>query len=105
MKPKPKSKLAPYASHLRVMFSQVGVRAISPAAVSALVTKLRKVVSGVPPLDQIKVQQGAYFDKRTALVCEVAAQMLPSGLVYFTRKSGHASTSVGDWLLDTEEPK
>lgn len=45
------------------------------------------------------ISQG-YADSRTILTAAVPVNALPSALVYFTRQRGHASTSVGSWLMD-----
>lgn len=105
MKPKPKQQVTKPAhpsgpETMRVVFSQPGVR--SSPAVRGMIDDLRQRFS---LRDAEFTRSSGYFDKRVTLTCDVPVYLLPSALVHFTRSNGHASTSVGPWLLDTEEPK
>ena len=84
---------------MRVRFSQPGVRA-SPQ-VKEMVADLRRRFC-ISRDTEIKQGKG-YFDGRVTFTCEAPVQWLPGALVAFTRSKGHASTSLGPWLLDTED--
>jgi len=84
---------------LRVTFSQVGRRAAS----SELCAELERDFPGVSTRGWRESGLG-YFDSRTTLTLDVPTILLPMRLFRLAQKHGHASTSVGPWLLDTHPP-
>lgn len=77
---------------LRIILSQPGVQRTR----SAMISEVRAAFPSIKPLSF----GSAYYDARSALCVEVSTTDLPPGFVSSVRKRGHASTSVGPWLLD-----
>ena len=82
---------------LRVCFSQPGVKRQRLLDVRALAERF-----GVDARSGALEWGTGYNDKRITVTAQATVARLPNTFVYMHRKNGHASTSVGPWLLDTE---
>ena len=102
-KSKPAAVLPPVPETIRVTFSTPGVRWASdksPAVKATLAYLMKKY--RLPSPGTVFTFGTGYFDKRSTITCDVPSTSLLPALVYGHRKNGHASTSIGAWLLDTE---
>ena len=81
---------------LRVRFSQPGVKHRHLLGLSDLARRF-----GVDEHSALEWGTG-YGDGRVTATATVTVARLPGAFVRAHRKNGHTSTSIGPWLLDTE---